>query len=143
MSEQLSTIDDKISIRSFADYEGFGLSVIHKDKGKIDYKEFSWEDYEVLLRGLWEGYLTQGQKPEVAGQILSDDGLVVETLHFIAPSSFHGPCGNKLKPNQESFIYWLKSQYPAISERIERDAFQYLDSELDCILQRNLERKNR
>lgn len=143
MSEQLSTLDDNVYIRSFADKEGFGLSVIHQDRGKIGYEEFSWEDYGVLLMGLWEGYLTRGKKPEVAGQTLSDNGLVIETLHFIAPSSFSGPLGATLRPNQESFLYWLKSQYSHISATIDKEVFRYLDMELDSILRINLERKDR
>lgn len=143
MSEQISTLDDKVCIRSFVDREGFGLSIMHKDRGKIGYEEFSWEDYEVLLRGLWDGYLTSGQKPRVAGQTLSDNGLVTETLHFIAPGSFSDPLGSTLRPNQESFIYWLKLQYSRILTTIDKEAFQYLDRELDSILRINLERKNR
>lgn len=143
MSKYLSTLDEKIHIRSMVDGEGFGLSVIHKDKGKVAYEEFSWKEYGPLLKSLWESYFKTGQKPKLAGQILSDDGFVIETLHYIAPGSFTHPCGATLSEDRESFLHWLKSQYNKISARINTDEFQYLDKELDTILSMHLERKKR
>ncbi|MCK4670501.1 MAG: hypothetical protein KAT43_04820 [Nanoarchaeota archaeon] len=143
MSKFLSTLDGKVTIKSCADWEGFGLSVLHEEKGKIDYKEFSWHEYGILLRQAWEEYITKGQKPELAGHTLSDDGLVTETLHYIAPNSFTHPAGPTLPSDQESFIYWLKSQSPRISQIINEQAFDFLDSELDVILRMNLERKDK
>lgn len=143
MSEHLLTLDEKVFIRSFADREGFGLSVIHKDRGKLAYEERSWEEYGPLLKQLWENYIKNGQKPQLIGYMLSDDGLVTETLHYIAPGSFSDPLGALLQLEQESFIYWLNSKKPNISARIDSEAFRYLDRELDSILQIHLERKER
>ena len=142
MSEPLTTLDEKVVIRSFAYLEGFKLSAIHEEKGKLDCKEFSWESYGSLLKRLWEDYIIKGWKPELLGYALSDKVLVTETLHYIAPASFN----NReviLPPNQESLIYWLKLQNSNIAARIGNEAFQNLDKGLDYILLINLGRKKK
>lgn len=143
MSKTYTTLDRKVHIRSMSDWDGFGLSVNHKERGKIAYIEYPWQEYGMKLRQFWEDLITKGKRPEIAGHKLSDDGLVTATLHYIAPGSFTQPAGPTLPSDQESFIYWLKSQGPRISQIIYQGAFEFLESELDTILRMNLERKDR
>ena len=50
MSKHISTLVEKVHIRSCADGEGFGLSVIHEDKGQLGYEEFSWGVYGTTFK---------------------------------------------------------------------------------------------
>ncbi len=143
MSEELTTLIDGVTILSTATSQGFNLRVYNKEK-EISSKKFSWEEYGSFLKQSWENYLTKGKKPELAGYTLTDSGLVEETLHFISPNSFTSPSNdNKLPPNRELFLYWLKTQCPLIAIIIEQKEYEYLDSKLDYILKIHLERKEK
>ena len=96
---------------------------------------------EQRLKDLWEGYLNNSETPQLAEQPLSDLGLVVETLHFIAPGSFTSPTGPQLNSEQESLLYWLKSQYSTMTSKIDEKSLGYLHRELDDILRINLTRQ--
>jgi len=140
MSEELDTIREGVTIGSIATRESYNLTVYEPGKGAIRSDSFPNADYEVLMKGLWEKYLGQGEKPELVGETLTDQGFVWETLHIIAPGVFFGPGGPPLTKNQESFVYWLKGKMPDIEETLEPEQARYLSTNLDQVLHTHLER---
>ena len=77
------------------------------------------------------------------GQTLTDEGFVGETLHFIAPNVFYASDCGPLDEDRESFIYWLKSNYNLINNKISKESLDYLDRNLESILRLNLEKKRK
>jgi len=143
MSEELSTICEDITIHSMASSGKYHLSVYKKDEGKIAENSWSMDEYGGLIRTLWENYLKTEEKPKLLGQTLNNEGFITETLHYIAPGVFFCPDGPRLDGSRESFLYWLKAEARNIRLRIGEQEFSYLDRELEAILKKHLERRER
>lgn len=143
MSEELTTIHKDVIIASSAHSGEYHLSAIKKGEGIIKKGSWSMETYLSLVRKLWEDYLNKDIKPQVLEQTLSDEGFVNETRHCIAPNSWYPPStAGPLSLEKESFAYWLKSQSQKIQTKITPEAFNYLNRELDAIINLNIERKS-
>ncbi len=136
MSELLPTTCGK-KIGSIAYNGRYHLCV--KKGEKIIEESYSMEDYGSLIKKLWEDYL-KGEESKLLGCALSNEGLVIETIHYLGPNIFSAIDGPVLDKNRESVLYWLKSQYQNIQARIG-DNFNFLNRELNGILQTHLERK--
>ncbi|MDP3026068.1 MAG: hypothetical protein Q8N63_00020 [Nanoarchaeota archaeon] len=135
MSEELSTLNENITILSIFSSGVFYLSVYKK--GESDpIRKGSWfvNQYRDLLKGLLEDYFDKRIPPQILGQTLSDNGLIEEIIHYIAPNSFNCPGGPSLDHSREEFIYWIKS-------KISNPKFSYFNDRLDYILKTHLERK--
>jgi hypothetical protein len=146
MSQEISTIEGKI-ITSFALDGKFYLSAHTKDKVPTHFlfmmansqKEYAYQEYGTLLKNLWENYLNKGEKPKLLELTLTDNGLIDETLHYIAPGGFWGR--GPLDESHKSFLDWLNSQREKIRARINNEDFMYLESNLDNFIQQHLYRK--
>lgn len=143
MSEDIPTASDGVTIHSTAHNGAYHLSV---DRGEyvINRGSYPVGEYGKLLRELWEGYLERGERPRLLGHTLTDDGLAIETIHFLAPNSFYGPCSDEpLNNSREQFVYWLKTQLPRIQERIGEEEAVSIDGATDYILALHLGRNGK
>jgi len=144
MSKELLTVCKDITIYSTAS-NGKHYLTVFKKRGKelaeIAQGSYPMAEYGKLIKTLWEDYLRSGEKPKLLGQTLSDDGFVIETLHYIAPGVFTCPGGPMLDDSRESFLYWLKAEAKSIGLQIDEKEVSYLNGELEDILRIHLERK--
>ncbi len=138
MSEEISTLERDVIIRSIFHNGNFHISAYRKGE---EVAKGSWTsgEYGALLKSMWESYINTKEKPKLLGQRLADDGLVAETLRYVAPSSFYKP-ENYLDEERGSFARWLESKSDEISSKISRVSFDYLYSELSSILRINSSR---
>jgi hypothetical protein len=143
MSEHISVLDEGKVITSFATGGKYHLAVHDKDIVPIHFlfmgsdQDYGYEEYCGVLKGLWEKYISTGEKPRLLGLTLSDDGLVTETLHCIHPRA----AGYELPVYRESFAYWLKSKSSEIRAKIGAE-FERLDRDLKDILQHHIGSKH-
>ena len=105
-------------------------------------KSYTYEQYCDVLKKLWEDYITAGKKPKLLRLTLSDDGLVTETLHCIAPGAWTASGAPPLAQYRETFAYWLKSNISKIRSKIGQEQFASLNKSLEWILQTHIARKN-
>jgi hypothetical protein len=147
MSEHISVLDEGKVITSHAMGGKYHLAVHDKD-GAPDHfifmgcdQEYGYEEYCGVLKKLWGDYVSKGEKPKLLGLTLSDDGLVIETLHCLAPAAWD--YSSPIPHYRESFVYWLKSKSPEIRARIGKNEFDHLDGNLESILRSHIESKQR
>ena len=146
MSESISTIEGK-GITSFASNGKFYLSAHDENNAPSHFlfmvagsqKEYTYQEYGILLKTLWENYLNKREKPKLLELTLTDAGLINETLHYIAPGSFWGR--GSLDDEHESFLYWLKSQDGKIRVIVSNEDFVYFERNLEDYIQAHLIRK--
>lgn len=147
MSEHISVLDEGKVITSLASGGRYHLSIHDKEGAPTHFllmgsdQEYGYEEYCGVLKDLWNKYTSTGEKPKILGQTLSDEGLITETLHCIAPVAWGGE--SPLPPYRESFAYWLKSKSPEIRARIGEKEFDGLNRNLESILQHHLRSKQR
>lgn len=141
MSENIETVDGSIFLSS-VDGGNYDLLVIEKEgKKEIIMKSYSYAEYRNLIKKLWGSYLEEGKKPEIVGQVLTDKGFVIETLHSIAPALFWDPAYGPLDKFREDFIIWLKYNIRCIKEKIGEEETRRLEGSLEMILKEHLEKK--
>lgn len=148
MSEHISLLHKDKVITSLAADGAYRIAVHNKATAPMHFlfmgadKSYTYEQYCDVLQGLWEQYLAAGKRPKLLRLALSDDGLVTETLHCIAPTAWYGPPSQPLPPYREKFAYWLKSKIKKIKKRINEEDFDYLNLNLETILRIHLSQKN-
>ena len=149
MLEHISVLDKEKVITSLASGGKYHLALYDKNRAPTHFlfmgydQEYGYEEYCTVLRNLWENYITKGEKPQLLGLTLSDDGFVTETLHCITPAAWGFPLATPLPPYRESFAYWLKSKSQKIRARIGEKEFDDLDRNLESILQCHIGSKQR
>lgn len=150
MSEHIKTLDETKVITSLAARGKYHLAVYDRDKAPEHFlfmgsdKSYKFEEYCDLLGGLWDEYIIRAERPKLLGIEISDEGLITETRHCLAPNSWWPPPGDgaPLTAYRESLLYWLQSQAPQIQARIGNLASKRLKEELEDILRVHLERKH-
>ncbi len=149
MSEEISTLEEGKVITSLAAFGEYRLAVHDKDNVPNHFlfigsdKAYGYEEYCDVLRALWEGFVDKCERPKLLGLPISDYGFVEETLHCIAPGGWGSPSAPPLAPCRESFVYWLISKSPEIQATIGQNEFDYLNRELESILQIHLGSKQK
>ena len=147
MSEHISVLDEGKVITSLAFRRKYHLAVHDKNNAPDHFlfmgsdQEYGYEEYCDVLKKLWGDYISKGEKPKLLGLTLSDNGLITETLHCIAPGAWD--YSSPLPQYRESFAYWLKSKSPEIRARIGENEFNDLDRNLESILQSHIRSKQK
>ena len=148
MSEYIELLHKDKVITSLAAGGTYNIAIHNKATAPAHFlfmgadKSYTYEKYCDVLKKLWEDYITAGKRPKLLRLALSDDGLVTETLHCVAPGAWTAPGAPPLAPYRESFAYWLKSNISKIRAKIGKEQFTSLNQSLEWILQTHIARKN-
>ncbi len=144
MVEELTTLDEDIELTSICGNGTYEIRAFKNGQGEVARNKWYYTQYLVIFKSLWENYLTQREKPKLLGYTLTDQGLVDETLHLLAPNGFFFPDNKSpLLKEREEFVYWLKAHSEKITGIIDKEEFNRFDRELESILRINLERKQK
>jgi hypothetical protein len=149
MSEKIPVREEGKIITSLAADGNYYLAVHNKDNAPNHFlfmgcdKEYTFEEYCSLMQHLWDDYISKGKKPQLLGLTLTEEGLLLETLHCIAPLSWTGPGAEALPAYREKFAYWLKSRIGEINARLGKENARCFDQSLESILQTHIARKRR
>ncbi len=95
MSQEISTLVDGKVIFSVANAGTYKLSEGDKER------EYFYEEYCEILKNLWEDYVLKGQVPRLLNLPLSNKGLIVETIHCLAPTTWEFPKATRLLEPRE------------------------------------------
>lgn len=120
---------------SIADENGYRI-YINSERVPLTY---SYKDYIKIINSLWKLYLERDISPMLAGYEISKLGLVIETLHCVAPDNW---VGNRypqysLGEDRENFIEWIIDKRTLAESKLERENSEILFQALEGIAEKN------
>ena len=127
MSLIIKTSSEDVILNSIALNEQFYLTLVKCKQDNLESKYYNYREYESLLKNLWNNYLYKNEKPKLLNYLITDKGLIDETLHFIK----HFYENNHIITD---LLYSVYKEFGIISHKMGYQDATYLINNLDTII---------